>query len=194
MLDAAGNNLNLAGVKDRIGTLLADAGYYSDDNITNTADDGPDLLIATAAERKLRRAAAEGAEPDQDTMTRCSPVAQKMTERLSSPEGRDLYKQRGHIIQTVFADTKHNRGRRRFCQPGRQACNAEWTLICAARNLRTWAAARNRAAAAVLTGYLASARAVCCASTARFAALIAPSHPTSASRLSPPRKYATARI
>jgi hypothetical protein len=45
-----------------------------------------------------------------------------MTERLSSPEGRQLYKQRGHIIETVFADTKHNRGHRRFAdEAGRPA-------------------------------------------------------------------------
>lgn len=76
MLDAAGNNLDLAGIDSQIQVLLADAGYYSDDNLTNADDDDPKLLIATAAGRKLARA-AEGTQPDQNTTTRCSQIAQR---------------------------------------------------------------------------------------------------------------------
>lgn len=86
MLDAAQANLDLAGIGSQIDVLLADAGYYSDDNITNAADGDPDLLIAPAAERKRRRAAAEGTQPDPETMARCSDVAQAMTDKLTSPE------------------------------------------------------------------------------------------------------------
>jgi hypothetical protein len=39
MLDAAQHNLDLAGIGSQIQVLLADAGYYSDDNVINAAAD-----------------------------------------------------------------------------------------------------------------------------------------------------------
>jgi hypothetical protein len=40
------------------------------------------------------------------------------------------------MIETVFANTKFNRGIRRFHRRGLAACRAEWRLIAATHNLR----------------------------------------------------------
>jgi hypothetical protein len=39
------------------------------------------------------------------------------------------------MIETVFANTKFNRGIRRFQRRGLSACQAEWRLIAATHNL-----------------------------------------------------------
>ena len=59
--------------------LLADAGYYSDDNITDANDDDPELLIATLASSRV---AAGKIDPGQ--VRHRSKVARQMTERLTS--------------------------------------------------------------------------------------------------------------
>jgi hypothetical protein len=47
----------------------------------------------------------------------------------------DRYKQRQHLIETVFGSIKHNRGCHRFHRQGRAAVRAEWRLITATHNL-----------------------------------------------------------
>jgi len=56
MVAATRATLDAAGIEPQIGTVLADAGYWSEDNATV---DGPDRLIATLKHHKQRRAARE---------------------------------------------------------------------------------------------------------------------------------------
>jgi hypothetical protein len=56
MVAATRATLDAAGIEPQIGTVLADAGYWSEDNATV---DGPDRLIATLKDHKQRRAARE---------------------------------------------------------------------------------------------------------------------------------------
>ena len=56
MVAAAQAALDAAGIADPIGVVLADAGYWSEDNATA---EGPDRLIATLKDYKQRRAARE---------------------------------------------------------------------------------------------------------------------------------------
>jgi hypothetical protein len=65
MLAQTQQNLVDAGVTAKVGVLLADAGYCSEDNLL---PEGPELLIATVKDWKQRRAATEakplrGADP-----------------------------------------------------------------------------------------------------------------------------------
>lgn len=135
MLDQAQANLAAAGLDpSAIGVLLADAGYYCDDNITDADDGDPDLLIATVASSKI---AAGKVAPDQ--VRQRSTVAQQMTERLTSEEGKALYARRACTIEPQFGDDKHNKGFTRFSRRGQSACQAEWALHHIAKNLRKWA-------------------------------------------------------
>ena len=141
MLDQAQANLTAAGLDpSAIDVLLADAGYYSDDNITDANDDDPELLIATVASSKI----AAG-KVDPDDVNHRSEVARQMTERLTSDEGRELYARRACTIEPQFGDDKHNKGLIRFSRRGQAACQAEWALHHIAKNLQKWARRRTTA-------------------------------------------------
>ena len=60
----------------------------------------------------------------------------EMTQRLAQPLNRDLYKQRGWMIEGSFAHTKTNRGFDTFTRHGLEPCRAEWTLINLAGNIK----------------------------------------------------------
>jgi transposase len=139
MIEAAQANLAAIGVTDRLGTVLADAGYFSEDNLTDLAPDGPRLLVATKNDRKLRKDAKQRettavADDDNDDDRELS-ARQRMEQLLATDEGRNLYAKRGHTIEPVFGQVKEPRGIRRFTRRGLNACDAEWHLILAGHNL-----------------------------------------------------------
>lgn len=114
----------------QIGLMLADAGYLSEENLTAP---GPDRLIATGQHRQLERAARDNptdqidpADPD---------PAEKMSQRLRTPEGLASYRQRGHIAETPFGHAKHNWGFTRFTGRGLTRAKGEWHLHGAVHNL-----------------------------------------------------------
>ncbi len=62
-----------------------------------------------------------------------------MQKKLATPEGRSLYARRAATIEPVFAQTKHDRGFRRFSRRGLPACDSEWKLIHTTHNiLKLW--------------------------------------------------------
>lgn len=131
MVSAAQAMLAAAGISETIRVVLADAGYWSDDNATA---DGPDRLIATLKDWKQRRAAR-----DMGTTTGPPPEGASATEsmehRLRTTEGAETYAQRSHTVEPVFADHKENRGWRRFRRRGLQAVRSEWALMNTSHNL-----------------------------------------------------------
>jgi transposase len=115
-------------------TLLFDAGYYSEDNLNA---DGPERLIAYTKSWKLDKTTPQTQLPPDATR------AHKMRHRLATPEGRNLYKQRSHIIETLFGQTKHNRTMRYFLLRGLSKVKTEWATICLTHNLTKLAAHTN---------------------------------------------------
>jgi transposase len=87
--------LDAAGITAPIGKALWDAGYASDANFTAACE--PDLYVAVTRESRQAGRRRDGREPA--TM---KPSWQQMTARLSTPEGKALYKQRAAIIEPVF--------------------------------------------------------------------------------------------
>jgi transposase len=127
MMAATQLNLGAAGITEAVGTMLFDAGYLSDDNLTA---DGPDRLIATAKAWKLRRSdPTDGPPPEDATPT------EAMQHRLRTADGSTLYAKRQHTVEPVFGDIKHLRGFRRFTRRGLRAVDAEWKLQIAAHNI-----------------------------------------------------------
>ncbi|MGB3301741.1 MAG: transposase [Gordonia sp. (in: high G+C Gram-positive bacteria)] len=112
---------------DRIGVLLADAGYNSEDNITA---DGPKRLIATSKSHKLPRDTSTLAAPGNDA----SPT-EKMTYQLATEEGRALYSQRSHIAETPFGHAKHNMKFRRFTGRGMARAESEFAFHSLVHNI-----------------------------------------------------------
>jgi hypothetical protein len=116
------------------GTVLADAGYCSEDNLTPA--EGPqvfDRLIATGTSRDLHREAttnpADG-PPPQNT----SPV-EKMRHRLRTPDSAALYKKRGATVEPVNGHIKDRNRLRQFSMRGLTHCLSELTLTATAHNI-----------------------------------------------------------
>jgi transposase len=131
MVAAAQASLAAAGVAQPIGTVLADAGYWSERNATA---EGPDRLIATLKDWKQRRAAR-----DMGSTTGPPPeglsALEAMEHRLRTAEGAEAYAQRSHTVEPVFADIKENRGWRRFRRRGLSAAQSEWALMTMSHNI-----------------------------------------------------------
>ena len=131
MVAATQAALAAVGIDQPIGTVLADAGYWSDANATA---EGPDRLIATQKDHKQRRAAREmgtttGPPPEGAS------ALEAMEHRLRTPEGTKAYARRSHTVEPVFADAKHNRGWRRFRRRGLDAARSEWALMTLSHNI-----------------------------------------------------------
>ena len=113
-------------LRARTGTVLADAGYLSEANLTCP---GPDRLIATGTRRALAAAAAGRASPPGRPASRAlGDAATAMAARLASYPGSIRYKQRGPIAETPFGHRKHNRGFRQFSMRGLARASGEWTF------------------------------------------------------------------
>lgn len=144
MVKAAAAALAAAGITDPIQIVLADAGYWSEDNATSP---GPDRLIATLKDWKQRRAARDlgttTGPPPEDAS-----VLDAMEHRLRTAEGTETYTKRSHTVEPVFGDHKENRGWLRFRRRGLGAVRSEWALMNTSHNLaKLFAHHRDRPAA-----------------------------------------------
>jgi transposase len=124
MLDAAQRELEIAGVTERPQVLLADAGYWHQQQMEHIIDRGIQVLIPPDASKRkgARRGWAGG-------------YYAFMRRVLAGERGGELYRQRQPMIEPVFGQTKFNRGIDRFRRRGRAAVRAEWRLITATHNL-----------------------------------------------------------
>lgn len=124
MLDAAQRELHAAGVTEVPEVLVADAGYWHQQQMERIVDRGIPVLIPPDAKSR------KGTRPGWD-----GGLYAFMRRVLASDRGGELYGQRQAIIEPVFANTKFNRGIDRFRRRGRAAVRAEWRLITATHNL-----------------------------------------------------------
>jgi hypothetical protein len=58
-----------------------------------------------------------------------------MSAKLQTTAGKKVYSRRKETVEPVFGQIKEARGLRRFRFRGLGAVQAEWSLICATRNL-----------------------------------------------------------
>jgi transposase len=110
--------------------VSADAGYWSEDNVTDARVAGIDLHIATGRQKHGESVeTATGPPPEQVS------VKEAMRHKLRTEAGRAIYKMRKAIVEPVFGQTKERRGFRRFSFRGVDNVRAEWKLICLTGNL-----------------------------------------------------------
>jgi transposase len=110
-----------------VGTALFDAGY---DSNTNHNAPGPDRLIALGKRHKIAGENPPTTPPGDDATAR-----QKMAWRLSTPDGRALYKKRGATVEPVNGHIKDQRQVRRFTRRGATAAKAELLFASFTTNL-----------------------------------------------------------
>ena len=134
MLEKIEGNLAAAGVPEAIKTALADAGYWSDANMSGSDPAGPELLIATNKDWKQRKAMRE-APPPRGRIPVDMTARDRMERKLLTKRGRALYKLRGQTVEPTFGQIKDGRGCDGFMRRGVKAADSEWSLICTTHNL-----------------------------------------------------------
>jgi len=120
----------VANLKQKPEKVSADAGYFSEANLSDKAVEGIDLHIATARDKHN--------DPVASATTDISPGAtarEVMQHKLKTEEGHAVYKMRKAIVEPVFGQIKEVRGFRRFSLRGKQNVSHEWRLVCAVSNL-----------------------------------------------------------
>jgi len=131
MIDATQWSLAKAGIAERLGELLADAGYASEENFATLDPDDPDAYVATANMKHNPTRRTGRRSPLKKDAT----LVEQMDRKVSNKRGRALYKRRQAVIEPVFGQIKDARGIRRFMRRGKPAADSEWKLICGTHNL-----------------------------------------------------------
>ena len=111
-----------------VGTVLADAGYNSDANLTAA---GPDRLIALGKRRDDQRVAAQ--EPAHGPPPADATPREANAHRLRTPEGRELYKRRGATVEPGIGNLKKIIDR--FSRRGLEHATSELHLAATAFNI-----------------------------------------------------------
>ena len=114
---------------ERPTTLLADAGYWSEEALSDAALKDFDVLVPPGSQLPRKRDRAPAANAPH------TPRAEAMRARLNNAADRFLYSKRQGLVEPVFGQIKERRGFRRFALRGLAQVRAEWTLICLTHNL-----------------------------------------------------------
>ena len=111
--------------------MSLDAGYYSDANVKYLEEEKKiDVYMPPC---RLKHREYRSAVPDD--LTEDSSIRDRMKAKVLTAEGREKYGLRKQTVEPVFGQTKECRGFRRFSMRGQEACDAEWSFVCAAHNL-----------------------------------------------------------
>ena len=124
-------------IADRLGKpegLLADAGYFSEDNVNRCEAEEITPYISDSRQRHNISLEERFKPPlpcpeDADALT-------AMVHRLQTAEGKAVYAMRKSTVETVFGIIKEVLGFRRFHLRGLDAAQGEWNLVCLAWNLK----------------------------------------------------------
>jgi transposase len=107
----------------------ADAGYWNEAEIGKLQAAGRDVLVPPDGSASSRKGTLPANAPQ-------GPLAQQMRRRLGREDERKRYRKRSGMVEPVFGLLKEILGYRRFLLRGLKKVQGEWSLICAAFNLR----------------------------------------------------------
>ncbi len=133
MVEQTDANLNQVDVTEHVAAFSADAGYFSEENVTHLEQHEriDDAYVATG---RLKHHAPIPAAPIGRPPKNLS-VKEKMARKLRTKRGRAEYARRKAIIEPVFGQIKQGRGFRQFLMRGLRKMKAEWKLVCLTHNL-----------------------------------------------------------
>ena len=133
MVDQMIANLDAVSVEEKIKAFSADAGYFSDDNMSAVdANERIDnAFIATGRQKHNDKVPdAPKGRPAKDLTAK-----QKMARRNRTKQGKEEYARRKVIIEPVFGQIKSGLGFRNFLLRGLEKMKGEWKLVCLTHNL-----------------------------------------------------------
>jgi len=111
--------------------LVADAGYFSEHNVTVTAGHGLDAHIATG---KARHDDPPPVAP-RGPIPKAATPKQRMTRKLKTKAGHAIYKQRKTIVEPVFGQMRTVQDAGRLLLRGEPAADDQWRFSCTIHNL-----------------------------------------------------------
>jgi transposase len=120
-----GVRANTGGAPARV---TADAGFFSEANLTAPAVDGIEVYVPP--DKRVDGRAGAGAWAQ-----RHRALAAAMRAKLGTPSGAAVYARRKAIVEPVFGQTKEARGFRRFSLRGYGKVLGEWGIVCLTHNL-----------------------------------------------------------
>jgi transposase len=129
-------------VKQQPQKVSADSGYFSEEAVTAPELAEVDLHVPPDRQKHgepLGTATKRGPQGE---------AADRMREKLKSPDGHAVYARRKAIVEPVFGQIKEWLRFRRFSLRGLGNVQAEWDFVCAAHNLLKLFRARSRPQAA----------------------------------------------
>jgi transposase len=132
MLDQLHENLAATGAAHEAGAaLIADAGYFCEDNVQTAAGHGLDAYIATG---RLKHGDPPDPPPDGPLPDDATPK-QTMARKTKTEPGRAVYARRKAIVEPVFGQLETTQDARRMLIRGTPAARAQWRFACAIHNL-----------------------------------------------------------
>jgi transposase len=132
MITAAKDSLTVAGIDNDPKTILADAGYCSEDNLQQLTDTKVNAVVATGKIRHNERVpdAPRGPIPKGATQR------ERMARRMRTKTGRADYARRKAIVEPVFGQMKTRQNAKHLRLRGLDGAKGEWTLHAICHNLR----------------------------------------------------------
>jgi len=132
VLDQLEQNLDHVGAElPERAALVADAGYFSEDNIRHTSAHGLDPYIATG---RFMHSEPPPPAPRGPVPKNATPK-QLMARKLRTNKGRAVYARRKAIVEPVFGQMDTVQGARGLLLRGKQAARDQWRFHCAIHNL-----------------------------------------------------------
>ncbi len=131
-LDQLADNLDAIDAELPEGAALtADAGYFSEENITITSGHGLDPFIATG---RFKHSEPPVPAPRGPVPKNATPK-QRMARKLKTKDGHAVYARRKAIVEPVFGQMQTVQDAQRLLLRGKQAARAQWRFQCAVHNL-----------------------------------------------------------
>lgn len=128
---------SLSCLPDKLGTvnkLLADAGYFSTDNVKECETNH--MVPYIAAERQQHNELLQDRFTEPDPLTGPADPVTEMKHRLKTIAGKAVYAKRKCTVEPVFGIIKAAMGFRQFLLRGLDRVAGEWDLVCIAYNIK----------------------------------------------------------
>lgn len=121
-------------------TLLADSGYFSEQNVETSRKAGVAPLISTGRDAHHQSWKERFSEPA--ALPENVSAVETMKHTLKTQAGKKLYGLRKQTVEPVFGIIKSVMGFRQFLLRGLTKVGQEWTLVCLAWNVKRMAVLR----------------------------------------------------
>ena len=115
------------------GSVLADGGYYSEENVKGCKKRNVEAYIAVGREKHNKPLKERSRKRPPHSF---SPLRKEMWKKVKSEDGKEIYRNRMFTVEAVFGIIKHIVGFRQFSMRGISKAVGEWDLVCLAYNLK----------------------------------------------------------